>query len=64
MVGLPGQTLRDLAGDVMFFRDLGADMIGMVGGRPGWGAAEGGAAMGPAGGSEGLFRLLCCCGRL
>lgn len=31
MVGLPGQTLRDLAGDVMFFRDLGADMIGMVG---------------------------------
>jgi hypothetical protein len=29
MVGLPGQTLRDLAGDVMFFRDLGADMIGM-----------------------------------
>lgn len=31
MVGLPGQTLRDLAGDVLFFRDLGADMIGMVG---------------------------------
>jgi hypothetical protein len=30
MVGLPGQTLRDLAGDIMFFRDLGADMIGMV----------------------------------
>ena len=30
MVGLPGQTLRDLAGDVLFFRDLGADMIGMV----------------------------------
>ncbi|EFN57384.1 hypothetical protein CHLNCDRAFT_142788 [Chlorella variabilis] len=29
MVGLPGQTLRDLAGDIMFFRDLGADMIGM-----------------------------------
>ncbi|KAL4448101.1 hypothetical protein ABPG75_005320 [Micractinium tetrahymenae] len=29
MVGLPGQSLRDLAGDVMFFRDLGADMIGM-----------------------------------
>lgn len=31
MVGLPGQTLRDLAGDILFFRDLGADMIGMVG---------------------------------
>ena len=30
MVGLPGQTLRDLAGDLLFFRDLGADMIGMV----------------------------------
>jgi hypothetical protein len=30
MVGLPGQTLRDLAGDILFFRDLGADMIGMV----------------------------------
>ncbi|KAL4444885.1 hypothetical protein ABPG77_003935 [Micractinium sp. CCAP 211/92] len=29
MVGLPGQSLRDLAGDIMFFRDLGADMIGM-----------------------------------
>lgn len=42
MVGLPGQTLRDLAGDIMFFRDLGADMIGMVRrlaclGRPKWG---------------------------
>lgn len=33
MVGLPGQSLRDLAGDIMFFRDLGADMIGMVGWR-------------------------------
>lgn len=29
MVGLPGQTLRDLAGDILFFRDIGADMIGM-----------------------------------
>ncbi|GAB4823876.1 hypothetical protein N2152v2_010922 [Parachlorella kessleri] len=29
MVGLPGQTLRDLAGDIMFFRGIGADMIGM-----------------------------------
>ncbi|KAG2449994.1 hypothetical protein HYH02_000098 [Chlamydomonas schloesseri] len=29
MVGLPGQTLHDLAGDVMFFRDIKADMIGM-----------------------------------
>jgi GTPase SAR1 family protein len=29
MVGLPGQTLRDLAGDIVFFRDLEADMIGM-----------------------------------
>lgn len=28
MVGLPGQTLHDLAGDVMFFRDIKADMIG------------------------------------
>lgn len=34
MVGLPGQSLRHLAGDLLFFRDLGADMIGMVGG---WG---------------------------
>jgi hypothetical protein len=29
MVGLPGQTLRDLAGDVRFFKDLNAHMIGM-----------------------------------
>ncbi len=29
MVGLPGQTLRDLAGDVLFFKELHADMIGM-----------------------------------
>ncbi|KAG2427922.1 hypothetical protein HXX76_011909 [Chlamydomonas incerta] len=28
MVGLPGQTLHNLAGDVMFFRDVKADMIG------------------------------------
>ena len=29
MVGLPGQTLRDLASDINFFKDLQADMIGM-----------------------------------
>jgi biotin synthase len=29
MIGLPGQTLDDLVGDVMFFRDMGVDMIGM-----------------------------------
>jgi biotin synthase-like enzyme len=29
MVGLPGQTLRDLAGDLVFFRTMGANMIGM-----------------------------------
>ncbi|EFJ50489.1 iron hydrogenase assembly protein [Volvox carteri f. nagariensis] len=29
MVGLPGQTLRDLAGDVVFFKEERADMIGM-----------------------------------
>ncbi len=28
MVGLPGQTLRDIAGDIIFFREIGADMIG------------------------------------
>lgn len=28
MVGLPGQTLRDLAGDVVFFKKEKADMIG------------------------------------
>ncbi len=28
MTGLPGQTAEDLAGDVMFFREIGADMIG------------------------------------
>ena len=31
MVGLPGQTLCDLAGDVAFFKSIGANMIGMVG---------------------------------
>ena len=30
MVGLPGQTLGDLAGDVAFFKEFGANMIGMV----------------------------------
>ncbi|KAG2501618.1 hypothetical protein HYH03_000123 [Edaphochlamys debaryana] len=29
MVGLPGQTLRDLARDVLFFKEVKADMIGM-----------------------------------
>ncbi len=29
MIGLPGQTLDDLAGDVAFFRELDLDMIGM-----------------------------------
>jgi biotin synthase len=29
MIGLPGQTLGDLAGDVLFFRDRDIDMIGM-----------------------------------
>jgi hypothetical protein len=29
MVGLPGQTLRDLAGDIRFFKDMNANMIGM-----------------------------------
>lgn len=29
MVGLPGQSLRDLASDIVFFREIGADMIGM-----------------------------------
>lgn len=30
MVGLPGQTLCDLAGDLAFFKRFGANMIGMV----------------------------------
>ncbi len=29
MIGVPGQTLEDLADDVMFFRSLDVDMIGM-----------------------------------
>ncbi len=29
MIGLPGQTLGDLVDDLFFFRDIGADMIGM-----------------------------------
>lgn len=29
MIGLPGQTLDDLVNDLLFFRDIGVDMIGM-----------------------------------
>ena len=29
MIGLPGQSLDDLVDDLIFFRDIGADMIGM-----------------------------------
>ncbi len=29
MIGIPGQTIEDLANDVMFFRDMDIDMIGM-----------------------------------
>ena len=29
MIGLPGQTVADLAADLLFFRDLDIDMIGM-----------------------------------
>lgn len=29
MIGLPGQTIDDLLDDIYFFRDIGADMIGM-----------------------------------
>ncbi len=29
MIGLPGQTIDHLVDDVLFFRDIGADMIGM-----------------------------------
>lgn len=29
MIGIPGQTLEDLAEDILIFRDLSADMIGM-----------------------------------
>jgi len=28
MVGLPGQTLKDLANDLVFFKNVDADMIG------------------------------------
>ncbi len=30
MIGLPGQSIDDLVDDLFFFRDIGADMIGMV----------------------------------
>ncbi|OGX50524.1 MAG: [FeFe] hydrogenase H-cluster radical SAM maturase HydE [Omnitrophica WOR_2 bacterium RIFOXYA12_FULL_38_10] len=29
MIGLPGQTLEDLADDILFFKDMNIDMIGM-----------------------------------
>ncbi len=29
MVGLPGQTLESLAGDILFFKEIDADMIGL-----------------------------------
>ena len=29
LIGVPGQTLDDLVDDLLFFRDIGADMIGM-----------------------------------
>lgn len=29
MIGLPGQTYEDLANDILFFRDMDVDMIGM-----------------------------------
>lgn len=29
MIGLPGQTVDDLAGDLLFFKDMDIDMIGM-----------------------------------
>ena len=29
MVGLPGQTLQSLAEDILFFKEIGADMIGI-----------------------------------
>jgi len=59
MVGLPGQTLCDLAGDVAFFKRFGANMIGMVrclgGCRGRLGACGGG---GGIGGMEGVGREL------
>lgn len=30
MIGLPGQTLGDLADDILFYRDMDIDMIGMA----------------------------------
>ena len=53
MVGLPGQTLADLAGDLVFFKDIGADMIGEavgggLGGEDGVGCVAWGAK--PCGG--------------
>lgn len=29
MIGLPGQTIENLADDILFFKEIGADMIGM-----------------------------------
>ena len=29
MIGLPGQTVDDLVGDLLFFRDMDVDMLGM-----------------------------------
>ncbi len=29
LIGLPGQTLQDLAGDILFFGEIDADMVGM-----------------------------------
>lgn len=29
LIGLPGQTFEDMAADILFFGDIGADMIGM-----------------------------------
>ena len=31
MVGVPYQTVEDQAGDLLFLRDFGADMVGCVG---------------------------------
>lgn len=29
LVGLPGQTIESLAGDILFFKEIGADMVGI-----------------------------------
>ncbi|GBF23452.1 [FeFe] hydrogenase H-cluster radical SAM maturase HydE [Candidatus Gastranaerophilus sp. (ex Termes propinquus)] len=29
LVGLPGQTIESLAGDILFFKEIGADMVGL-----------------------------------